>query len=166
MSATLANASALKRSVNNSVFVQKIDGIKRKGRALKVSDTRATDSDPVYSPDGRYLAYLGGARPGYEADRRRVKLYDRRTKRTRVLTEDLDRSAGSLEFTPDGKHLLFLAQDRAHVSVYRVPVKGGSAAQLTGGTTNSQVVAIPLMLGAIIVLVIMGRRTRTAQEAG
>jgi dipeptidyl aminopeptidase/acylaminoacyl peptidase len=148
------------RSTNNSVFVQKLDGIKRKGRAVKVSDTRATDSDPVYSPDGRYLAYLGCAKPGYEADRRRVKLYDRRTKRTRSLTEDLDRSAGSLEFTKDGKYVLFLAQDRAHIAVYRVAVKGGAAVQLTEGTTNSQVATIP---GSRDLLVIRESTTRPAE---
>jgi dipeptidyl aminopeptidase/acylaminoacyl peptidase len=131
------------RSTNNSVFVQKLAGIKRKGRPVKVSDTRACDSDPVYSPDGRYLAYLGCAKPLYEADRRRVKLYDRRTKRTRSLTEDLDRSAATLEFSSDGKNIYFLAQDRAHVSVYRVPVKGGAARQLTEGTTNSSLAVIP-----------------------
>lgn len=144
------------RSTNNSVFVQRLAGIKRKGRAVKVSETRACDSDPVYSPDGRYLAYLGCEKPRYEADRRRVKLYDRRTKRTRSLTEDLDRSAASLEFSADGKHILFLAQDRARISVYRVPVAGGPAVQLTEGTTNSSLALIP---GSRDLLV--GRETTT-----
>ena len=131
------------RSTNNSVFVQRLAGIKRKGRAVKVSNSRACDSDPLYSPDGRYLAYLGCAKPGYEADRRRIKLYDRRTKRTRTLTEDLDRSAATLEFTRDGKSVYFLAQDRAHVSVYRVSMAKGDVVQLTEGTTNSSMATIP-----------------------
>lgn len=125
-------------STSNSVFVQRISGIRRVGRARGVSDTKACDSDPVYSPDGRYLAYLGCARPGYEADRRRVKLLDRRTGRTRVLTEALDRSAHMLEFTGDGRHIVFNAQDRGRVSVYRVPVAGGPVVQLTEGTTNEE----------------------------
>jgi dipeptidyl aminopeptidase/acylaminoacyl peptidase len=131
------------RSTNNSVFVQRLDGIKRKGRAVKVSDTNACDSDPVYSPEGRYLAYLGCAKPLYEADRRRVKLYDRRTKGTRTLTEDLDRSAATLEFSTDGKFVYFLAQDRARISVYRVDVAKGKVVQLTDGTTNSSLALVP-----------------------
>ena len=131
------------RSTNNSVFVQQMDGIKRKGRAVKVSDTRACDSDPVYSPDGRHLAYLGCAKPGYEADRRRIKLYDRRTKRTRSLTEDLDRSASSPVFSADGETIHFLAQDRAHVSVYRASLDKGMVVQLTEGTTNSSLAVVP-----------------------
>ncbi len=131
------------RSTNNSVFVQRLKGIKRQGRPKKVSDTRACDSDPVYSPDGRYLAYLGCAKPLYEADRRRIKLYDRRSGRTRILTEDLDRSAATLEFSSDGKDIYFLAQDRANFSVYRVPLQGGAPVQLTEGTTNSSMAVIP-----------------------
>ncbi len=131
------------RSTNNSVFVHRLEGIKRKGRAVKVSDTKACDSDPVYSPDGRYLAYLGCAKVRYEADRRRVKLFNRRTGRTVSLTEDLDRSAATLAFSRDGKHVLFLAQDRARIAVYRVPVGGGPTVQLTEGTTNSSLAVIP-----------------------
>jgi dipeptidyl aminopeptidase/acylaminoacyl peptidase len=131
------------RSTNNSIFVQGLAGIRRKGRAVKVSDTRACDSEPVYSPDGRYLGYLGCAKVGYEADRRRIKLYDRRTRRTRSLTEDLDRSAATLEFSADGGSVYFLAQDRAHVSVYRVSVDKGNVVQLTEGTTNSSLAIIP-----------------------
>ncbi len=130
-------------STNNSVFVQRLDGIRRVGRARKVSDTRACDSDPRYSPDGRHIAYLGCAQPGYEADRRRVKLHDRRTGRTRVLTEDLDRSAQSLAFSEDGAHLLFTAQDRGRVSIYKVPMAGGPVVQLTEGTTNEEFRTIP-----------------------
>jgi dipeptidyl aminopeptidase/acylaminoacyl peptidase len=89
------------------------------------------------------LAYLGCAKPRYEADRRRVKLYDRRTGRTQTLTEEVDRSAATVTFSMDGKHIIFLAQDRARVSVYRVPVGGGPTVQLTNGTTNTSVAVIP-----------------------
>ncbi len=35
-------------------------------------DNQAWDASPAFSPDGTTLAYLAMARPGYEADRRRV----------------------------------------------------------------------------------------------
>ena len=131
------------RSTNNSIFLQPLDGIKRKGKAKNISDSRGCDSDPVYNPNGRHIVYLGCAKPGYEADRRRIKLYDRRSGRTAPLTEDLDRSVAAMEYSHDGADIIFQAQDRGRITIYRVPAKGGRVVQLTEGTTNSQLAVIP-----------------------
>ena len=40
---------------------------------------------PVYSPDGKTIAYRAMARPGFESDRYRIKLYDRATGKIRNL---------------------------------------------------------------------------------
>ncbi|MBI3463984.1 MAG: PD40 domain-containing protein, partial [Planctomycetes bacterium] len=64
---------------------------------------KATDTGPVYSPDGSTIAYRAMARPGFESDRHRIKLYYRKTGKTRTLAEDWDRSPGSLVWSPDGR---------------------------------------------------------------
>ena len=33
------------------------------------ADNKAADETPLYSPDGKYIAYRAQARPGYESDR-------------------------------------------------------------------------------------------------
>src|SRR5207344_1742084 len=38
------------------------------------TENRATDTDPMFSPDGTLLAYLAMDRPGYEADKLTVML--------------------------------------------------------------------------------------------
>jgi dipeptidyl aminopeptidase/acylaminoacyl peptidase len=43
------------------------------------ADNPASDSTPLYSPDGRYIAYRAQQRPGYESDEFRLMLYDRTT---------------------------------------------------------------------------------------
>jgi Tol biopolymer transport system component len=43
------------------------------------ADNPASDSTPLYSPDGKYIAYRAQQRPGYESDRFRLMLYDRKT---------------------------------------------------------------------------------------
>ena len=59
------------------------------------ADNPASDSTPLYSPDGRYIAYRAQQRPGYESDRFRLMLYDRKTGEKKNLTEDFDRWVGS-----------------------------------------------------------------------
>ena len=64
------------------------------------ANNKATDTGPVYSPDGKTIAYRAMARPGFESDRYRIKLYDRASGKTQTLTESWDRSPGSLEWSP------------------------------------------------------------------
>ena len=52
---------------------QKLDGLQR-----KVSTSPGSDDAPAYSPDGKYLAFRSQARAGYESDRFRLMLYDRK----------------------------------------------------------------------------------------
>ena len=55
------------------------------------ADNPASDTSPLYSPDGRYIAYRAQQRPGYESDRFRLMLYDRKTGEKKNLTEEFDR---------------------------------------------------------------------------
>ena len=48
------------------------------------ADNPASDSTPLYSPDGRYIAYRAQQRPGYESDSFRLMLYDRKTARKQI----------------------------------------------------------------------------------
>src|SRR5947199_819411 len=48
------------------------------------------DRSPQYSPDGRFIAYRSQAIPGFESDRFRLVLYDRKNGTARSLSESLD----------------------------------------------------------------------------
>ncbi len=64
------------------------------------ADNPASDSTPLYSPDGKYIAYRAQQRPGYESDRFRLMLYDRKTGEKKNLTEDFDRWVGTYIVVP------------------------------------------------------------------
>ena len=64
------------------------------------ADNPASDSTPLYSPDGRYIAYRAQQRPGYESDRFRLMLYDRKTGEKKNLTEELDEWVGTFVWAP------------------------------------------------------------------
>lgn len=94
------------------------------------ADNRAADEAPMYSPDGSMLVYLAMKRPGAEADRRRVMVVDRKTMKARALTEDWDRSAEDLAFSPDSKTLYVAAEHLGNRALFTVDVKGGQVTAL------------------------------------
>ena len=69
------------------------------------ADNPASDTSPLYSPDGRYIAYRAQQRPGYESDRFRLMLYDRKTGEKKESDGRLDRWVGTFIWSPDSKQI-------------------------------------------------------------
>jgi dipeptidyl aminopeptidase/acylaminoacyl peptidase len=95
------------------------------------ADNPAWDTKGVYSPDGRTLAYLAMARPGFEADRYQVMLMDVASGQKRKLAADWDRSAGSLQWRADGKALIVDAEDIGQHRLFSIDVASGKVSPLT-----------------------------------
>jgi dipeptidyl aminopeptidase/acylaminoacyl peptidase len=107
-------------STNNEVFVVPIAG----GTAKKISSSPGSDSTPLYSPDGKYLAYRSQARAGYESDRFRLLLFDRQSGQTRDLTPNFDRWVGSFVWKPDSSAIYFSSEDKGEAPIYVVGLNG------------------------------------------
>ncbi|MGC2791616.1 MAG: S9 family peptidase, partial [Candidatus Sulfotelmatobacter sp.] len=86
------------------------------------ADNPASDSTPLYSPDGRYIAYRAQQRPGYESDRFRLMLYDRKTGEKKNLTEDFDRWVGSYVWETDSKRIDFAAGKEDSSPIYSISI--------------------------------------------
>src|SRR5579864_1951335 len=74
------------------------------------AENPAGDSTPLYSSDGRYIAYRAQQRPGYESDRFQLMLYNRKTGEKKDLTEKLDSWVGTFVWSPDSKRIYFAHQ--------------------------------------------------------
>jgi dipeptidyl aminopeptidase/acylaminoacyl peptidase len=102
-------------STNNDLWIVPVKG----GPAKNITaDNPASDSTPLYSPDGRYIAYRAQQRPGYESDRFRLMLYDRKTGEKKDLTEGFDHWVGTVVWTPDSKTIAFSAEHKGHSLIY------------------------------------------------
>src|SRR5947209_18156671 len=96
-------------STNNEIFIVPMAGPAVAGK--KISTSPGSDSTPLYSPDGKYIAWRSQARAGFEADKWRLILQDRQSGKTRDLTERFDRSVGSLVWKSDASLIIFSADD-------------------------------------------------------
>jgi dipeptidyl aminopeptidase/acylaminoacyl peptidase len=102
-------------STNNEIFIVPMAG----GTPKKISSSPGADTTPLYSPDGKYLAWRSQARAGFEADKWRLLVQDRQSGKTRDLTENFDRSVGSFTWgEPDLNFIYFVAEDRGDAIVY------------------------------------------------
>ena len=95
------------------------------------AENPAWDTKAVFSPDGRTLAYLAMARPGFEADRYQIMLMDVATGAKRKLAADWDRSAGGLQWSRDGKSVVVDAEDIGQHRLFRIEVASGKITPLT-----------------------------------
>jgi dipeptidyl aminopeptidase/acylaminoacyl peptidase len=95
------------------------------------ADNPASDSTPRYSPDGRYIAYRAQQRPGYESDRFRLMLYNRKTGEKKNLTEGFDRWVGTFVWW---RNVLFFASEQeGNAPIFYTNVEGESPRKVLDG---------------------------------
>ncbi len=115
-------------STNNDVFIIPLSG----GSPKKISTSPGNDNTPLYSPDGKWIAWRSMARAGYEADRQTLVAYERAGGRLRDLTATLDRSAGSFTWALENAKpvLAFVAEQRGYAPLYVVGLEGAKPRQV------------------------------------
>ncbi|MBL8722504.1 MAG: S9 family peptidase [Planctomycetes bacterium] len=91
------------------------------------------DQDPVYSPDGQWIAFVSMARAGFEADRLRLMLHERRSGVNRELLPDFDASVHELRWTADSQSLFFTVETEGTTQLYRTPLTKPRAHAVTQG---------------------------------
>ena len=124
-------------STNNDVFVVPITG----GTPKKISSSPGSDSTPLYSPDGRYIAYRSQARAGYESDRFRLFLYDRKSGATSDLTRNFDRWVDAFAWAPDSSSIYFVSEDHGAAPLWRVAIRGGEPQKIIAGFNDEPAVS-------------------------
>jgi dipeptidyl aminopeptidase/acylaminoacyl peptidase len=124
-------------STNSDVFTLSL--VKPDAKPVNLTAAnKGSDSTPLYSPDGKYIAIRSQFRPGYESDRFRLQLIERATGNILNLTEGFDRWVESVAWATDSSRLFITAGDAGEAPIYSVDPTGSVAPrQLVRGYNDS-----------------------------
>jgi dipeptidyl aminopeptidase/acylaminoacyl peptidase len=122
-------------STNSDVFVLSLADENSKPKNLTVAN-HGSDSTPMYSADGKWIAIRSQFRAGYESDRFRLQLIERATGKITNLTENFDRWVDSMSWAPDSKSLYITAGNEGNAAIYQVGIDGVQPRMLVSVGTN------------------------------
>ena len=111
------------------------------GPLVPFTPNPGADNTPRFSPDGKWLAYLSMERPGFEADRLRLMLLDRRnaTAKPAEVTSGWNLSVGSVTWCPNSKCLYAVVEERGRDNIYRIDVPGYKRTRIATSGVNTGV---------------------------
>jgi dipeptidyl aminopeptidase/acylaminoacyl peptidase len=92
------------------------------GAIRAIATTAATEAEPYYSPDGRYLAFV--RTPPTRLSATRIVLRNRADSKERELPPTFDESPNLAGWTANSKDLLFTEWKGTRVVLYSMPIDG------------------------------------------
>ncbi len=100
-------------------------------------DNAGADVNPVYSPDGKRIAFLRQTTKFFYADRTAIMVWDRDKGKSREVTANLDRTCDSPEWQGQENRIVFGAEDKGYHRIYSVDVASGDVTNLTKNYADS-----------------------------
>lgn len=119
-------------STNSDLFAVSVAG----GEAHRVTSNPAADEGPLYSPDGKYIAYRTQSRAGYESDQWRLSVLELATGKLTSLTDGLDRPVDGYTWSHDSQRLFFTVLDHGTTPLMLTGPAGGAIRTVAQGPTT------------------------------
>jgi dipeptidyl aminopeptidase/acylaminoacyl peptidase len=123
-------------STNSDVFTLSLTDPQPRPKNLTAAN-KGSDSTPLYSPNGKYIAIRSQFRAGYESDRFRLQLIERSTGKIVNLTDKFDHWVESVAWASDSSKLYFTSEDTGDSPIYSIEVSGGQPNEIVRGSNDS-----------------------------
>ena len=126
-------------STNNDIFIVDLEDVKEKFETpkTKISQSLGNDNQPIYSPDGKLIAFISMERAGFEADQKQLFIYDREKKTYSNLTDNYDLSVNEVVWSKDSKSIFFTAEKEVNVSVFKISIETKKLSTIIKDNYNS-----------------------------
>ena len=135
-------------TTNNDVWSVPVTG----GEAKRLTPNPASDLQPSFTPDGKFMIVRAQRRPQFESDRFYLDVYDRATGRKRTVFETAAYSVSDYALSKDGATVFFTATWNGADALYSVPLAGGRPQLVTPREMETGSTSAPQM-GADFVVV-------------
>ncbi|NOZ79588.1 MAG: S9 family peptidase [Acidobacteria bacterium] len=125
-------------STNSDLWVVPVAAAKADIKPVDItSANHGWDGSPVYSPDGRFIAYRSQQTPGYESDLFRIAVYDRQKKVSRYLTNrsTFDNWIDDIAWGPADRAIYFQAEVTGENPLFKIDPATGKITKLFGDGT-------------------------------
>ena len=122
---------------NTNVDIYAVDGPVLR----QITTNPGADNTPRYSPDNHWATYLSMERAGFEADRVRLMIADRRAGRPAPVdaTAGWTLSVGSYTWCPNSKCIYAVVEERGRDNIYRIDIPGFKRTRVVSGGVNTGV---------------------------
>ncbi len=124
---------AYAESTNSDIYLYNIADQTTKNLT---SHNKGYDLNPLFSPDGKYMAWESMERDGYEADKNRLMVLELETGKIRDYSLNFDQDASSLTWTSDSKNIYFISNYHGNNEIYSVNISNAEISRITNGIHN------------------------------
>jgi dipeptidyl aminopeptidase/acylaminoacyl peptidase len=126
-------------STNSDIYFYNLETKKTEN---KTQGMMGYDQNPVFSPDGKWLAWESMERDGYEADKIRLFILNLESGEKSDLSANFDQNSTGLTWSSDSKSIYFISCWQALTEIYRVDLADKKISQITKGIHDYGFVAI------------------------
>jgi len=115
-------------STNSDIYLIKVESGESSVKRLKderniTADNKGYDTNPAYSPDGKYIAWLSMERDGYESDENRLMVMNLETGEKIFVSEHMNTNVDEFKWK-DANTLLFNAVWNGTIDIYEANLSG------------------------------------------